>query len=175
MSFELATFLMLMPAVLLLCAAWTDLRARIIDHWVVIAMAATAPLYWWAAGLQLLPNVAWGQHPLLMLVSMFEPASVSVVVALALVIFFIFAIFFAIGWMGGGDVKLLASLSLWMVPRELLMLLVVEALAGLVVTLVATVHHKATAKQGPVEVPRGVAIAFAGLWVFVERYFNQFG
>jgi prepilin peptidase CpaA len=175
MSFAFAPFLMLLPAVLLLCAAWSDLRARIIDHWVVIAMAATAPLYWWAMGLQLLPNIAWGQHPVLMLASLFDPASVMIVVALAVVMFFVFAIFFAIGWMGGGDVKLLASLSLWLMPRELLMLLVVEALAGLVVTVLATVHHKVKAKPGPVEVPRGVAIAFAGLWVFVERYFNQFG
>lgn len=175
MNANIALILTALPVLILICAAWGDLQRRTIEHWIVISLAVMAPFFWWAAGIELLPDFASGQHPWLQLASLFSPASVVTIVVLAFAMLFFFTLFFAIGWMGGGDVKLLASLSLWLMPWELPKLLVVEALAGVVVTLLAWGHHRITRNEGPVEVPRGIAIAFAGVCVLVERYLNQFG
>jgi prepilin peptidase CpaA len=80
-------------ATLLLIAAITDWRSRLINNWLTGTIAITAPLYWWATGLGLWPDVA-------------------IQIGIAVVIFAIFAAFFALGAMGGGDVKLLGALAL---------------------------------------------------------------
>ena len=45
-------------AIALLVAAFTDLRSRQIDNWLNAAIALGAPLFWWASGLSLWPDVA---------------------------------------------------------------------------------------------------------------------
>ena len=45
-------------ATLLLIAAITDWRSRLINNWLTGTIAITAPLYWWATGLGLWPDVA---------------------------------------------------------------------------------------------------------------------
>lgn len=55
--------------------------------------------------------------------------------AIALVIFVVCAIFFALKLMGGGDVKLIAAIALWTGPRWTLDFLLVTAIAGGLVTL----------------------------------------
>jgi prepilin peptidase CpaA len=175
MVLNIPLILSVFPIVILLCAAYGDLRARIIEHWIVIALAVTAPLFWWSLNLPIFPDYAWGAHPWLQFASLFQPPSVVIVIILAFAMLFFFMLFFAIGWMGGGDVKLLAALSLWLMPWELPKLLVVESVAGVFVTIAAAAHHHARQKTGKTEVPRGIAIACAGIWIIVERYFNQFG
>jgi prepilin peptidase CpaA len=158
----------------MLWAAWYDLQNRIIQHGTVFTLALSAPLTWWALGLPLLPTLVWGQPWLLMIASVVSPPSITAIILLAVLLFFLFAFFFAIGWMGGGDVKLLGAMGLWLLPQEIVTLLIVEALAGVVVTLLAAAHHQWKKKEGRTEVPRGVSIAFAGIWVLVERYLNHF-
>ena len=70
-------------AIALLVAAFTDLRRRQIDNWLNGAIALTAPLFWWAAGYSLWPDVAYQ-------------------IGLAIVVFAVFAALFALRWMGGG-------------------------------------------------------------------------
>jgi len=150
-----AQALLAILAVLLLWAAATDLKSRIIANWLNLAVALLAPAYWWAGGLSVWPDMA-------------------VQLALAGCVFALFAFMFAMGWMGGGDVKLLAALALWLPLAALIELLVAMSLLGGVLTVaVVAIHRLRNLKTNP-EVPYGVAIACAGLWVIGERYLNQF-
>lgn len=140
---------------LLIIAAVTDLRSRIISNRLNIAVALLAPLWWLACGLPVWPGMA-------------------AQVLIGLVIFALFAGMFALGWMGGGDVKLLAALSLWFPWQAVASLLVLMAVLGGVVTIVTVIHHRATRRLGQPEIPYGVAISLAALWLLGERYFNHF-
>ena len=71
-------------AIALTIAAITDARRRQIDNWLNAAIAAGAPLFWWASGLALWPGVA-------------------LQIGLAVVTFFALAGLFALKAMGGGD------------------------------------------------------------------------
>ena len=131
---------------LLIAAAVTDLRARIISNRLNLAVAALAPLWWLANGYALWPDMA-----------------VQLLVGAA--IFTLFAALFALGTLGGGDVKLLTALALWFPWQAILSLVVLMALLGGVVTLVTVIHHKMTHRLGQPEIPYGVAISLAALWL----------
>jgi prepilin peptidase CpaA len=142
-------------ALLLLIAAVTDLKARIIANRLNLAIALLAPAWWWASGLAPWPDMA-------------------LQAALGLIVFAIFAGLFALGWMGGGDVKLLGALALWLPWVPLMrMLFAMSVLGGVLTLIVVAVHRTRKLKTSP-EVPYGVAIASAGLWVIGELYLNQF-
>jgi prepilin peptidase CpaA len=143
-------------AALLVAAALCDLRKREIPHWNVIAIALLAPAFWWVSGLGLWPDVASQ-------------------VGVALIVFALFAAMFAFGWMGGGDVKLLTALSLWLPWQAVVVMLVIMSLAGFVLTIGYVIWHRARRAGATPEIPYGVAIAFAGLWLISERFLNQFG
>ena len=115
-------------AIALLFAAFTDLKRRQIDNWLNAAIALGAPLFWWASGLTLWPDVA-------------------IQLGVALAAFAVFAGLFALRMMGGGDVKLLTALALWIAPPAFVKLLVIMALAGGVLTIVMGMlaHHAAPA------------------------------
>jgi prepilin peptidase CpaA len=151
--------LMLILGALLIVAAVTDLRARTISNRLNLGIAALAPLWWIACGLPLWPGVA-------------------LQVSLGLAVFALFAGMFALGMMGGGDVKMLGALALWFPWQALASLLVLMALLGGVVTIATVVHHRATRRLGRPEIPYGIAISLAGLWLVGslvgERYLNQF-
>lgn len=131
---------------LLIAAAITDLRARIISNRLNLAVALLAPLWWLANGYALWPDMA-----------------VQLLVGAA--IFTLFAALFALGMMGGGDVKLLTALALWFPWQAVLSLIVLIALLGGVVTLVTVIHHRMTRRLGQPEIPYGVAISLAALWL----------
>lgn len=133
-------------AIALGVAAFTDIRRRQIDNWLNAAVAAGAPLFWWATGLSLWPGVA-GQ------------------LALAVVTFFVLAGLFAMKAMGGGDVKLLTALALWMPALLFLKLLIIMALAGGVLTISMSMWHIARRQKDKLKIPYGIAIATAGLWI----------
>jgi prepilin peptidase CpaA len=88
--------------------------------------------------------------------------------------FLFFMIFFAIGQFGGGDLKLLGALALWLPITPLLNTLIIMALGGGLLTLVAYLAHKWSKKEGQVETPYGIAISIAGLFVIYQRYINHF-
>ncbi len=143
-------------ACLLIAAAVTDIRSRIISNRLNLVIALIAPLYWLACGLPVWPGMA-------------------LQLALGIGIFCAFALLFAIGMMGGGDVKLLAALALWFPWQALSLLLVVMAMAGGLVTLVTLAHHRLSKKTGNPQVPYGVAISLAAMWIVGERIIYQFG
>jgi prepilin peptidase CpaA len=104
---------------------------------------------------------------------------VATQLGIAVVTFAVFAAAFHIGAMGGGDVKLITALSLWLPPSVFVGMLVVMSLVGGAVTLVMMVEHRikrgADGSGGQIEVPYGVAIAAAGLLALHEPILNQFG
>jgi prepilin peptidase CpaA len=133
-------------AIALLGAAISDLRTRLIHDWLTFGIAAAAPAFWWASGLSLWPGV-------------------GAQLALGVAAFAVLAGLFAAGAMGGGDVKLLTALALWLPWQPFLKLIVIMALLGGVLTLVCLVWHRIARRSGRLEVPYGVAISGAGLWV----------
>jgi prepilin peptidase CpaA len=137
-------------AIALLVAAVTDLRRRQIDNWLNAAIALTAPLFWLATGLTL-GEMGWQ-------------------LSIALGSFVIFAALFALGWMGGGDVKLLTALALWIQPFWFAQLIVVMAIAGGVLTVVFGAWHIAARRKDKPAIPYGVAISGAGLWALASQY-----
>lgn len=143
-------------AIALVVAAFTDIRRRQIDNWLTAAIALAAPLYWWAAGIDLWPGV-------------------GIQLGIALATLVVLAGFFALGWMGGGDVKLLVAIALWIEPSLFLQLLIVMALVGGVLTLVVGAWHIARRQRDRVAIPYGVAISAAGLWVLGFHYLPAAG
>jgi prepilin peptidase CpaA len=142
-------------AIALLVAAFTDIKRRQIDNWLTFGIAAVAPLFWWASGMALWPDVAWQ-------------------FGVALASFVVLAGLFAIRAMGGGDVKLLTALALWIPPLWFLKLLVVMALVGGVLTVVLGAWHVARRRRDRLAIPYGVAISCAGLWVLASHYLPAF-
>ena len=138
-------------AIALLVAAFTDLRSRHIGNWLTGGIALAAPLFWWASGLSLWPDVA-------------------LQVGVALAAFVVLAGLFALRAMGGGDVKLLTALALWIEPMLFLKLLIIMALIGGALTIVVAGWHRIARRPGRVQIPYGVAIAAAGLWVLAGTY-----
>ena len=79
-------------ALMLLWAAVVDIRTRTIANGLNLAIALMAPLFWWAAGVDLWPDAAMRM-------------------GVAVAVFLLFALAFQLGAMGGGDVKLAAALA----------------------------------------------------------------
>ena len=146
--------LLIALAIALVFAAFTDIRRRQIDNWLNAAIALSAPVFWWASGLSLWPDVA-------------------LQLGIALAAFAVLAGLFALKMMGGGDVKLLTALALWVRPDIFMQLLVVMALAGGLLTIVMGAWHVARRQKERLAIPYGVAIAFGGLWVLAVNYLPQ--
>ena len=130
-------------AIALLVAAATDLKSRTIGNKLNLAIAAGAPLYWWASGVSLWPGVAMQ-------------------LGVAAACFAVCCVFFALRQMGGGDVKLLTALALWMPPSNFLNLIVITAMLGWVLTLVMgawVVAHSKVVGAKPLR-DTGLLIAF---------------
>ena len=100
----------------LLIAAFTDLTRRRIYNWLNLGIALCAPLFWWASGLDL--------------------SSIAMQLVLAVSVFALLSAFFALGLMGGGDVKLLTALALWLPWQPFLKLIVMMALMMVLNTVI---------------------------------------
>lgn len=136
-------------ALLLGVAAWGDIASRTIPNALTGGIALLAPLWWLANGIDPWPGMA-------------------IQFALALGVFTVFAAVFALGMMGGGDVKLLAALALWFAPLKMADLVVIMAIAGGVLTVAMVILHRVRRAEGRPEVPYGVAIAGAALWIIAN-------
>ncbi|HEU0067152.1 MAG TPA: prepilin peptidase [Sphingomonas sp.] len=141
--------------VLLLAAGIQDARTREIGNGKNAAIALLAPLWWWSIGMPLWP-------------------AVGIQLVVAVVVFAVFCLAFSFGWMGGGDVKLIAALALWLPAYSLVWMLAVMSLAGGVLTMVMLADHKIARRTGAVEVPYGVAIVVAALLTLREPVLNPF-
>ncbi len=148
--------LLIALAIALLIAAFTDLRRRQIDNWLNAAIALGAPVFWWSSGLALWPDVAMQ-------------------VGVALLAFAILCGLFALRVMGGGDVKLLTVLALWIQPLFFLQLLVVMALAGGTLCIVLGGWHMIRRQKDKLAIPYGVAIAIGGWWVLGTHHLPTAG
>ena len=140
---------------LLLVAAVIDVRTFTISNRLNLTVALLAPLYWWSAHLPLWPDI-------------------GMQVAIAVGVFALLAVAFYAGMIGGGDVKLAAALALWFSPVSTLRFLVFMSIAGGVLTLVVVGIHRMKKKPGKPQIPYGVAIAFGGLAILIQRFLNQF-
>jgi prepilin peptidase CpaA len=143
--------LLIALAIALLAAAFSDMRSRRIANWLNGAIALGAPAFWWASGMALWPDVA-------------------IQLGVALAAFAVLAGMFAMRMMGGGDVKLLTALALWVSPQQFLQLLLIMALAGGALTIVLVAWHTIRRQKDRIAVPYGVAIAFGALWVLAMNY-----
>jgi len=152
-----APFLLIALAVLLVSAGIEDARKREIANWKNAAIAALALPWWVANGLEPWPAMA-------------------LQIGVALIVFAFFAGAFALGQMGGGDVKLIGALALWLPVQPLVWMLILMSLIGGALTLLLLAEKRLRRRKGmPLEIPYGVAIAMATLLVLREPIFNHFG
>lgn len=146
-------------SVLLLLAAWQDLRTmRIAD---AVSLAVVAAFTVWA-----LSGVARGTVSF---------ASIGLALVCAAAMFGLGAAAFAAGAMGGGDVKLLAASSLFAGPALMPDFLIVTALVGgalgVAILAGAPIGPLVPASDATIRtrlrggLPYGPAIAAGGLWV----------
>lgn len=144
-----AILLLLLLAALLIVAAVGDVRTRIIPNRLNLAVALLAPVWWIAIG--------YSGHAMLLQIG------------LSAAVLAVFAACFAIGMMGGGDVKLLAALALWLPMGRMAVLLVWMALGGGVLTLAMLAAHRLRKSPDRIEIPYGVAISAAALLIVANE------
>ncbi|MEO5938176.1 MAG: prepilin peptidase [Sphingomonas sp.] len=139
---------------ILLSAGIEDARRREIANWKNAAIALMAPAWWYFQGYGL-SDTAWQ-------------------LGIALAVFAVFAGAFHFGWMGGGDVKMIGALALWLPMQAVFFMLMVMSVIGGVLTLIMMLDHWRRKAPGAVETPYGVAIAMASMIALSEPIFNQF-
>ena len=139
---------------ILLMAGIEDARRREIANWKNAGIALLAPLYWWMSGYGWI-DIAWQ-------------------IGLALLVFGLFAAAFHFGWMGGGDVKMIGALALWLPAQALLFMLMLMSIIGGVLTIIMVIDHRRRKPAGAVETPYGVAIAMAAMIALGEPVLNHF-
>lgn len=140
---------------LLVAAGIEDARHRTISNATNAAILLLAPAWWWASGMLAWPDLA-------------------IQLAAAGAVFALFLGLFAMGAMGGGDVKLIAALALWLPLGALVWMLVAMSAIGGVLSLVMLADRMIARREGPVEVPYGVAIACAALLALREPILHHF-
>lgn len=151
-TFTLPILLFLLAA-LLVAAGIEDARTREIANSKTAAIALLAPLWWFANGMAPWPDMA-------------------IQIGIAGAVFALFCLLFQIGVMGGGDVKLIAALSLWLPLGAFMVMLMVMSVAGGVLTIGMLIARAVRRGRAPIEVPYGIAIAFAALFVLREPLLN---
>ena len=147
--------LMAILGLLMIAAAVSDIRSRTISNELNAAMALLAIPFWITSGLSLWPDA-------------------PVQFGAAFAVFIVFAGLFALGAMGGGDVKMIGAVMLWIPLPLFLPTLTIMAIGGGILSAIMLIHMKLRPSGDPVEVPYGVAIAAAGLWALHQHYLNQF-
>lgn len=148
-----ACLVLLVP--LLVAAAVGDARRFIIPNELCLAIAALAVPWWLSSGVPVWPFLAWQ-------------------LLFAGGVFAAFVGVFALGWMGGGDVKLFGALALWLPWQPFLRMMMVTAVAGGALTLAVLLAHRLRRREGRPEVPYGVAIACGALVVVGQGIVNPF-
>jgi prepilin peptidase CpaA len=140
---------------LLLLAGIEDARTREIANWKNAAIALLALPWWWANGLSGV-DMAWQ-------------------LGVALIVFALFFAAFVAGQMGGGDVKMIAALALWLPPGGVLSMLMVMSLLGGGLTLLFLADRWRRRAAQVAEIPYGIAIAVAGMLAIANPFLTHFG
>jgi len=140
---------------LLVAAGIEDARTREIANWKNAAIALLALPWWWANGLSGI-DIAWQ-------------------LGVALIVFALFLAAFVAGQMGGGDVKMIAALALWMPPGAVLSMLMVMSLLGGALTLLFLADRWRRRAEQVAEIPYGIAIAIAGMLAIANPFLTHFG
>lgn len=140
---------------LLVAAGIEDARTREIANWKNAAIALLALPWWWANGLSGI-DIAWQ-------------------LGVALVVFALFLAAFVAGQMGGGDVKMIAALALWLPPGAVLSMLMVMSLLGGALTLLFLADRWRRDAEQVAEIPYGIAIAIAGMLAIANPFLTHFG
>lgn len=148
-SFELVLAAILVG--LLLVASATDARSRIIPDWVNLSIVVLALPFWWATGLTLWPGLV-------------------LQLAIAAGIFAVLLGAFHLGQMGGGDVKLLTALALFLPPLDFLDTFIGTAMIGGILTSIHLVRHTVRADGQAFENPYGISISIGALIALGGRY-----
>lgn len=146
------TLLLSALGLLLVSAGIEDARSRNIANWKNAAIALLAPLWWWANGLALWPDLA-------------------IQLGVAGLVFGFFVGAFAIGQMGGGDVKLLGALALWLPVQPLIGMLMLMSLIGGALTLVMVGERWTQLRGGLTKLPwrtiGPIAFGLCGLFAVI--------
>ncbi|MEE4349168.1 MAG: prepilin peptidase [Pacificimonas sp.] len=145
---------------LLVCTAYSDLTERRIPNAVTLAIAVLAVPYWLGRGMTMAELGAQ---------ALFAAVAVGVLLLIWQAGFWLKK-----RLMGGGDVKLLAALALWLPASPYIEMLFWMALAGLGVTLLAVAENRWRGRAAPTRVPYGVAIVIGVLAVHGELIVNEF-
>jgi len=148
--------LLIALAIALIFAAFSDIRERKIANWLNIGIAAGAPVFWIASGMAFWPDIV-------------------IQLGLAFVVFWAFAALFALGALGGGDVKLLGALALWLTPMAFLDLLLVMAFVGGAIAVWFVIRRVVLKPKTQGTLPYGVAITAGALWVLGWAHIPQAG
>ncbi|MHA7819224.1 MAG: A24 family peptidase [Erythrobacter sp.] len=143
--------LLIALAIGLLYASFTDIRSRTIGNKLNLAIAAGAPLYWWASGMTLWPDVAW-------------QLGFAIFMALILMGIFWLGLNFNVLILGGGDIKLLGAIALWLSPFMFLKMLIIMAVAGGILAVAFVARRIVLKPKRPGRLPYGVAITIGALW-----------
>ena len=151
MGFFIDTGVVVAFAVLLVAAAWGDIRNYRIPNALVGAFLV---LFVLAFALGLIPRHEIAGH---------LGAGVGVLLlGMAL---------FRFNWIGGGDAKFIAALALWAGWPEAIRLVIAMALAGGVVSALVVLQNRPGGGKDKLRrrVPYGVAIALAGLDFWLRK------
>lgn len=138
----------------LLSAGIEDVRTREIANWKTASIALLAPLWWWSIGLSPWPDMA-------------------VQIGFAALVFGLFVTAFAIGQMGGGDVKLIGALALWLPFQPFVNMFVWMTMIGGALTAIMVVDEWIRRRAAPPRPSRAgialVAILLVSALVAVRR------
>jgi prepilin peptidase CpaA len=141
-----ALFSLVVLAGLLLAATVSDLRWRRISNRLCLAVALFAMPYWLATDPTFL--------------------RLAVQILCAVLVGMVLIVPFGLGLLGGGDVKLMAALALWIAPDLLTQAILMVAMGGGVLAVGVILFNRRSIAP---TVPYGVAIAVAGLFQVVTR------
>ncbi len=133
-------------AIALVIAAATDIQKRQISNRLNAVIALAAPAFWWASGLSVWPDIVW-QAGFALLIS-------AILIGIAFVGYKINVVI-----LGGGDIKLLAALSMWLTPLIYLDFLIMMAVFGGALAFVFIARRIVFKPKKHASLPYGVAIA----------------
>lgn len=163
----MSTLVFLIFPALMIMAALCDVKSFLIPNRLTATLAATWPF---AVLLSEMPYSS----------ALWAMAAGGVVLALCFG-------FFAAGWLGGGDAKLLAVTTLWVGPASLTSFLFVTVIAGAVLALALLMFRRfplpvsafgtdwvAQLHERKRDMPYGVAIASGALFVWPSTPFFPF-